>query len=231
VLAVTDEVRADLESVHGVPPDRIDVIPYPIDLGRFGGRNGRGVRSSLGVANGDPLALFIGHDFQRKGLEEAIGSLVELADLHLVVVGEGDKARYGRLAESLGVGRRVHFAGSTTEPEQFFREADVFLLPTREDVWGISLVEAMAAGVPIVTTASAGAAGLVRAAGAGVVLEDGSPAVLGPTVGSLLADARARSEMGRRGRRAAAAYGEEAFARALLKAYEAVLAERRGGQS
>lgn len=231
VLAVTDEVREDLQAVHGVPAERIDVVPYPVDTERFAGRNGRVLRGSLGLREDDRIALFVGHDFERKGLEEAIGSLAGLEGLHLVVVGEGDEARYSHLADGLGVGRRVHFVGATPEPERFFREADLFLLPTREDVWGISLVEAMAAGLPVVTTATAGAAGIVRSARAGVVLEQGSPEVLGPALRALLADSDGRSDMGRRGREAAAAYGEEAYSRTVLEIYERVVSERRGARS
>lgn len=231
VLAVTDEVRADLEQVHGIPADRIDVLPYPVDLELFTGRNGHELRESLGLDGKARIALFVGHDFQRKGLEEAIASLTGLEDVHLVVVGEGDEARYARLADASGLGGRVHFVGATAEPERFFRMADVFLLPTREDVWGISLVEAMAAGLPVVTTGTAGAADLVRSAEAGLVLADRSPRELGSAVRAVLGDESRRLEMGRRGRDAAAAFGVEAFSRRVGSIYERVLAERGGSRS
>jgi glycosyltransferase involved in cell wall biosynthesis len=220
IMAVTDEVKRDLQAVHGVPADKIEVIPYPVDVERFAKQRDGSVRRALGLESTDILALFVGHDFERKGLAEAIAALVDLDErVRLVVVGRGDQDSYIRLARRAGVAQRVHFVGGTDSPERHFCDADVFVLPTREDVWGIALIEAMAASLPIVTTDAAGAARIVTEAGAGLVLSGRESATLRAALGSLARDSRLRDAMGRRGRAAARRFGIDAYAEAVLAGY------------
>ena len=175
VAAVSERVADDLVLVHGVPRERISVVPYPIDLERFRDVEANGIRGRLGVDGDERLLLFVGHDFERKGLSEAIGAVAGLPDAHLAVVGRGPQREYEAAARRAGVAGRVHFVGGTEEPERLFAAADLFLLPTRNDVWGIAILEALAAGVPVVTTEAAGAADVVRSSAAGVVLANGDP--------------------------------------------------------
>lgn len=229
VIAVTEQVREDLVEVHRVPRDLIDVIPPPIDLRRLVGPDGNGarLRDRLGLG-AEPVLLFVGHSFERKGLAEAIRALDGLHPLaHLVVVGAGKEQRYRALADRLGVGRRVHFAGPTDSPDEFYRGADVFVLPARGEPWGIPLVEAMAAGVPVVTSAVAGAARVVEEAGAGLVLTDCSDECLREALATLLRDPAHRRAMGERGRAAAESFSAESVAAATIETYRRVQEERR----
>src|ERR1022692_641214 len=112
VIAVTERVADDVMRVHGVPSERIDIIPPPIDVACFANRNGSNVRSELGLAPSARVLLFVGHDFERKGLDDALISLAGLDETaHLVVVGGSDPTRPKRQAEQLGVAPRVHFVG------------------------------------------------------------------------------------------------------------------------
>jgi glycosyltransferase involved in cell wall biosynthesis len=227
VLAVTEEVRQDLQEVHGVPAELIDLIPYAIDTERFGGRADGALHRLLGLPDDAVVALFVGHDFKRKGLAEAVEALVRVpGSVHLVIAGQAEQAPFAGLATTRGVGDRVHFLGGTDRPEELFRAADLFLLPTREDVWGITIIEAMAAGLPVVTTAVAGAAEEVRRARAGMVLRSGTPSEIAEAVSVVARDPEGRREMGQRGRPAAARFSLESHARAVLSVYERVVAER-----
>lgn len=227
VIAVTPEVRDDLVRVHRVAPDAIDLIPYPVDLARFAD-DAPVDRESLGLPSDRPVLLFVGHDFERKGLAQLIRALPGLEPAPcLAVVGGGDRAPYEELARSLGVADRLRFLGATDRPDRLYRAADVFVLPTRRDVWGMTIVEAMAAGVPVVTTRAAGAAAEVAAADAGVVVPGPDPAALRAALAGLLADPDARTAAGERGRRAAARFGVEDHARAVLATYERAIATRR----
>jgi glycosyltransferase involved in cell wall biosynthesis len=227
VIAVTDEVRRDLIEVHAVSPDRIDVIHPPVEVERFRRADGGAVRAELRLEAAEAVLLFVGHDFARKGLANAIGALVGLPDtVHLVVVGEGERGPFENLAGHAGVRERVHFVGPTEEPERYFAAADVLVLPTLQDPWGITLVEAMAAGVPAVTTAVAGASAALRAAEAGIVLDEGAPDELGPALAALLEDAPRRRELGARGRAAAERFGLERHLDLVLRVYEQARAER-----
>src|SRR5262249_31037731 len=75
VIAVTDQVRDDLVRFHRVPLDAVDVIPPPIDLERLGAAEPIGIRGRLRLTWGEPLLLFVGHAFQRKGLDRLILAL------------------------------------------------------------------------------------------------------------------------------------------------------------
>lgn len=227
VIAVADSVRDDIVTYHGVDPALIDVIPPPVDLARFRAPEPNGIRKRFGIALDDRVLLFVGHDFERKGLTEAIGALQQLGPRdHLLVVGSGNQAPYRKLADELGVAGLVHFAGGTEEPERFYAEADVVVLPTRHDPVGIPIIEAMAAGLPVVTTPGAGAAAAVEAARAGVLVPDRAPRELGDAVASLLRDPDRARELGRRGRESARHFGLEAHTISVLAVYEKAMMSR-----
>jgi glycosyltransferase involved in cell wall biosynthesis len=120
------------------------------------------------------LILFCGHDFKRKGLDRAIAALARMSQpAHLVVVGGvagGRLPEYEQLVATLGVVDRVHFAGARHDTHRFFQAADVFVLPTRVDTWGITVVEAMATGIPAIVTDVAGSASFVEDGVSGYVL-------------------------------------------------------------
>jgi len=223
-LAVTDEVRRDLLEVHGVPEDRIEVQSNPVDIQSFRAARRGSLREVIGIGGEVPLALFVGHGFQRKGLSDAIAALAGLDDkTHLAVVGGGDPEPYSRLALELGTRHRVHFVGATQTPEAYFRDADLFLLPTHEDVWANTVVEAMAAGLPVVTTDAAGASSLVEESGAGLVVPAGSVRSLREAVARVIGDSTLSREMGSRGEAAATRYGLESFGKKMLLHYERAL--------
>jgi UDP-glucose:(heptosyl)LPS alpha-1,3-glucosyltransferase len=224
VLAVTDEVRQDLENVHRVPHELIDVIPYAIDLERLANGHRDHARAALGFDDSALLLLFVGHGFERKGLREIIKALPALDPAsHLIVVGSGDHRRYARTAANLGVLTRVHFVGRTQTPEQFYAAADLLVLPTRYEPWGLPIIEAMAAGIPVITTAIAGAAAVVEHAGAGVVLTEASSEAVKNAIASLLHNPQLRHAMGARGRAAAQQFSADERAKRVLEAYERAL--------
>jgi glycosyltransferase involved in cell wall biosynthesis len=195
LVAATEQVKQDVRDLYAFPAERIDVLPYPIDFGAIRAASGADARRLIQVDAGARLVLFLGNDFYRKGLDRAIRVLPKLPrDVHLLVAGEGPTLPFRRLASSLGVEARAHFLGHADRPERFLGDADLLLLPTREDVWGIALIEAMAAGVPIVTTAAAGASTVVAEAAAGLVVEPFSTDALAEAVTRSLGD----SESGRR---------------------------------
>jgi glycosyltransferase involved in cell wall biosynthesis len=221
LVAATEEVRDDLCTMFRVSAGDIDVLPYPIDVEAIRTAPPAGVRSSFRLGLDDVVLLFLGNDFYRKGLDESVRVLAQLPpNTHLVVVGSGDTSRYTRLSEQLGVAARVHFAGATETPEGFLKDADVFFLPTREDVWGIALIEAMAAGVPVVTSAAAGASSIVREAGAGIVVDDYETRSFVEALRALVTDPERRHSLGARGPVAAGVFDARHLAPRLVSALE-----------
>jgi glycosyltransferase involved in cell wall biosynthesis len=230
VIAVTDEVRRDLEDVHGIPSAAISVVPLPLTFAPSAVRPA-GVRAMFDIPAEAPILVFVGHSFERKALADLVGALAGLDPAaHVVVVGNGKRAVYEARAEKLGVAHRLHFVGGDDSPERYLAEADVFVLPTRQEPWGMTIIEAMALGVPVVTTSVAGAAAEVERADAGIVLDDAAPEALRAALSGLLRDPERRREMGARGRKASERFTAQAFARAFLDACAPILDPRRGGK-
>jgi UDP-glucose:(heptosyl)LPS alpha-1,3-glucosyltransferase len=232
VIAVTERVRRDLVEVHGVPPELVDVLPPPIDIEAFSAPADGAVRRELSIGPDETLLLFVGHDFDRKGLGDAIAALAGLpAATHLVVVGDGDVTRAQAAVQRAGIEGRVHFVGRTAEPQRYYGAANLLVLPTRQEPWGIPLIEAMAAGVPTLTTSVAGAAPLVESLGTGVVLADPTVPELRAAIAGLIADPDRRARMSIAGLREISRFGVAEQARQTVAIYERVLSKGNNGRS
>ena len=121
-----------------------------------------------------PLIVFASMDFRRKGLDSLLSALARLndRDVRLLVLGAGDIARYGRIAKSLGVEKRVLFAGRQSSIARFYGAGDLFVLPTVYEPFPNVNLEAMACGTPVITTASAGGADIIEPGHNGYVIPD-----------------------------------------------------------
>lgn len=167
IVAIARLGRAEIESWYGVPPARLAVVFNGVDLDRFHPRNrgvhGAGARAEVGVPVEARVALFVGSGFERKGLATAIAALAaERAAAHvLLVVGKGRTGPYQELAERLGVATRVVWLGPRPDPERWYGAADVVILPTRYEPFGNVHLEALASGVPVLTSRRAGGAELI----------------------------------------------------------------------
>jgi UDP-glucose:(heptosyl)LPS alpha-1,3-glucosyltransferase len=175
-------VKRDLIACHGVPESSIEVIHNGVDLRRFNPtrRTGTGaaLRESLGWGRQHTVLLFLGRGFGRKGLDrllEAFASVVpSRPELRLLVVGR-DRGRpaYERQAKSLGLSRLVHFTGEVEDPEVCYGAADLYVLPARYDPFAFSVLEALATGLPVITTDRTGASELLDESVGSIVSADG----------------------------------------------------------
>ncbi len=135
---------------------RIAVVPSGIDVAAFArGERSQALRASLGVASDDKMVLCVGRLGREKNLELAIEAFARLSDARtrLVVIGDGPhRAALERLALRAGVAARVTFAGELPRERlpDIYASADAFVFPSRTDTQGLVLVEALAAGLPIV---------------------------------------------------------------------------------
>ena len=183
-IANSKLVARQARRLYGVPGGRITVI-YPwIDRLRFNSQT-RGrwrsiMRRELGIGEHEVALLFAANNFKRKGLALLLAALAKSHQtdvrLRLIVVGGGAIAKFRRRAKRLGIAEAVVFTGAVAEIERYFAAADVFALPTRYDPCATVCLEAMACGLPVLTTALNGAAefidegenGFVLAADAGI---------------------------------------------------------------
>ncbi len=154
-VAVSQRVVGELATFHGIPADRITVIPNGTDLERFTPDGERaGLRAQFAIPEDAPLLLFVGHEFDRKGLSHLIGALSQpgCGTAHVVAVGAGDVAAYAALAAAAGVAARVHFTGPRRDLPAIYRDADAFVFPTAYETFSLVCMEAMACGLPVFAT-------------------------------------------------------------------------------
>ena len=156
-VAVSSRVAAELERIYAVPASRIRVISNGIDLQRFSrsAESGAAVRRLFNIPLDAKLLLFVGHEFQRKGLAHIIGALDKLGDdTWLLVVGSDNPAPFRKLAPR--VQDRVIFAGARSDLPQLYSAADAFVLPTAYETFSLVCMEAMACALPVFATAAGG---------------------------------------------------------------------------
>ncbi|MCH8829866.1 MAG: glycosyltransferase family 4 protein, partial [Planctomycetes bacterium] len=118
-----------------------------------------------GVSPHAPLLLFASMDFAGKGLSSVLQALKDSRhrDARLLVLGQGPIRKFARIAGRLGVGERVIFAGRRNEIQRFYGAADLCLLPTAYEPFPNVNLEAMACGIPVVTTTTSGGGDLIEA--------------------------------------------------------------------
>jgi glycosyltransferase involved in cell wall biosynthesis len=164
MTAVSELVKEELEEHYQLASVPIDVIPNGVDPDRF--RHDPDMRERererLGLSEGELAALFVGGDWQRKGLEIAIAAVAD-AGWRLIVVGRGDEPAWAVKAQERGA--RVHFCGHLPDPANVFCAADAFILPSYYEGFALVVIEAAAAGLPLLVTDTTGAASLVDRSG------------------------------------------------------------------
>jgi len=174
------QARQDIMRHYGIPASRMQVIYNGVEHARFHpdvrARFREQQRAAWGVAADEMVLLLVGSGFHRKGLSyllQALGELHRRGITHVraVVVGKGHPRPYQRLAARLGVADRVHFAGLCPEVERLYAAADVLVLPTLYDPFANACLEAMACGLPVLTTDANGAAELLHDGIDGCVLK------------------------------------------------------------
>jgi UDP-glucose:(heptosyl)LPS alpha-1,3-glucosyltransferase len=208
VVAVSQMCVRDYQRFHDVPAERIRLVYHGTDNQRFSpahrDRWREEFRDRLGVCEDEVVLLFVGHDYQRKGLSTAVHAARRLAaegaPVRLVVV--GGKKRRPQPAIDLP-NRVVINVGAIDDPVPYYAAADVFVLPTFYDPCSLSVSEAVASGLPSVTTRFNGAAELLTEGVDGSVISD--PADDAELAGALrpLLDQNVRQRMGEAARKLA----------------------------
>jgi UDP-glucose:(heptosyl)LPS alpha-1,3-glucosyltransferase len=221
----SEMVRDELVARYALPMDRLVVILNGVDLERFHPSRrqavGERVRESVGGGAG-PVWLLAGNGFRRKGVDTALRALARggPADAVLWVAGADPAPPWRRLADELGVGRRVRFLGPRSDLEDIYAAADALILPTRYDAFANVCLEAAAAGLAVVTSGANGAARWIGEAG--LVVDDPEDFTGFAKALDALADPMTREQLGAAARRRAEALGWPEHVRALRGLYERV---------
>jgi len=235
IVTVSEEEQAQARAAGITPVGFAATVPNPIDLDRFhsavelaSGTDDRSgpVRRSLGLG-GKPMVLCVGRLCRQKGQDLLVDSWPRVAEAvpgaQLVLVGDGPDA--ARLAKRRTAD--IHLLGVRRDVPALLAEADVVAMPSRWEGMSLAMLEALAAGKPVVISDVGGAAETVGQ-GAGAIVDIGDTTQLSWEISRRLLDRRLREEEGQRGREIVRAnhHSLEATVTALQQVYERVLARR-----
>jgi D-inositol-3-phosphate glycosyltransferase len=243
ILANCDEEADDLVRHYDARPERIEVVPPGVDHAFFSPGDRDGARAALGWTDADrissaggrgaaqhPVLLFVGRIQPLKGLDVAVGTLAELDDpsAELVVVGgpsgadgPGELAKVLDLAHELRVADRIRWV----EPQPhhllstWYRAADLVLVPSRSESFGLVALEAAACGRPVVAAAVGGLRTIVEHGRTGLLVEGRDPASYAAAVDRVLSDDALAASMGAAGAERAGRYTWSTTAARLRRLY------------
>ena len=179
VVAISDMVRRHFEHYYQLDPANLRMVRMAIDLDRFDEcdrpRRRLEWREHWGLAPEHTVGLFAGMNYRLKGLEpllRAVALLPNSTPFRLLVAGNPKTAPYERLARRLKIADRVRFAGYCDDMRNCYFAADFFVHPTFYDPCSLVVLEALACGLPVVTTRYNGAAEVMRPPREGYVIDD-----------------------------------------------------------
>lgn len=233
VVTVCDAFARELRERRGVPSEKLFVQHNSIRPGRrVGDEEVNALRSRLGLHKGERVVLTIGRLSREKAQADLLRAFSRLADAgaaRLVVVGDGpERAGLERLASERGLNGRVVFAGQTSDVAPFYAAAHVFALPSHSEGSPYVLLEAMAAGLPVVATSVGGVPEIVADGESALLVAPRDEEALASALGRLLSDpALARALASKASGLAATRYAPETQLRSLARLYGEVVAGAR----
>jgi glycosyltransferase involved in cell wall biosynthesis len=234
LAAVSRGVATELARHYPSVPVRL--TPNGVDIKRFAPHAGSRdrLRREEAVARDGLVALFVGGDWERKGLSIAIKGVAAArdrgAEVRLWVIGRGQEPGFRQLAKRAGVAKDVRFFGPRTDVERFCQAADVLLLPSSYEAAPLVAYEAAASGLPVVATRTNGIDDLVGANDAGILVTR-SPQAVGDALARLAADTALREAMGAEGRRRTAKLTWDHSVAIVVDLYGSLLRRSRPDQS
>ena len=178
IIATTLEVQRDLQAFYGVPAEDVTIIPNGYSPNEFSESkrlaSREETRRSLGINEDEVVALFVANELDRKGFDTILRAmrLLDHKTVKLLVVSRVPAATVLRRAHNAGVGDRVLACGHTDDVARYHSAADIFVLPTQYEAFCLAILEALASGLPVVTTRVPGAADAIREGINGITISE-----------------------------------------------------------
>jgi glycosyltransferase involved in cell wall biosynthesis len=205
-VCVSEGVAEELREHYPEAADRIVTIHNGVDTETFapgvGRVQARAMRAALEIPPERLVAVFVGSEWQRKGLHALIQALALSREWDLVVAGSGDEEHYSELADSLGVGEAVHWLGVAREVQLVYALGDAFVLPSSYETFSLVTFEAAASGLPILAAPVSGVRELIRDGQNGFLIAP-EPQAIAERLGELAADPALRMRLGHAARQSA----------------------------
>lgn len=211
-VCVSEGVAEEIREHFPAHAERTITIPNGVDVDAFApgsrGEEVAALREALTIDEHRRVAIFVGSEWQRKGLEAVIRALALAEGWLLLVVGSGDRERYEALAEQEGVADAVRWVGVSRDVAPLYQLADVFVFPTSYEAFPLVALEAAASGLPILATPVNGVRELVTDGVNGFLIA-ADPADIAGRLRALADDPLLLERLGRAARSAALEYSWE----------------------
>ncbi|HLF78256.1 MAG TPA: glycosyltransferase, partial [Dehalococcoidia bacterium] len=237
VICATEAEAKLLRQLYAASGDKVSVIPLGVDLDRFRPGDKGSARQALGLKD-ERIVLFVGRIEPLKGVDILINAAALLesdVDCSVLIVGgdAGSRSQVKRLQElarTRGIEHRVAFVGAVDHETLplYYNAADVCVVPSHYESFGLVAVEAMASGVPVVASRVGGLAGTVKDGETGYLIPWLCPEPFAERIELLLDNDPLRQNLGEAAREAVGRYRWEYVAEAVLALYESVTAGDRG---
>jgi len=233
-LPVSSLTKEKLLQEYRKEPEKIQVIHPGVDIEKFQRFDREScrkeIREHFGIDSSDIVILFVSMNFEIKGLNYVITAVGKAKasypshNLKLLIVGKGDYKKYGALAQKADIKENVIFAGVHKENlEKIYLASDIFMMLSRFDTFGMTVLEAMAASLPVIISSNVGAKDLVREGINGFVIEDTDNAdMVCEKIGFML-DSKTKITMTKEACNTALNNGWDAVAKRVENIYEKML--------
>jgi D-inositol-3-phosphate glycosyltransferase len=194
VIATTEKEKLSLQKYYNVLPEKISVIPCGVNLELFYPLDKLQSRRTLGLKEGN-IILFVGRIERLKGIDKIIQAMPYIANLnpYLLIVGEdgnraGEKLTLKNMAENLGVANSISFTGLAdyNKLPMYYNAADVCVLPSYYESFGLVPLESLACGTPMVATDVGDLRNIIIQGKTGYVVSGNSPQILAEKLGAIL---------------------------------------------
>lgn len=200
-FAVSRDIARELVEELGWPEEKVEVVYNAVDPRRLDVEAPPGLREQLGGGDDRPLVLTPARLDAQKGHRFLFEAIAEVPDAIFVLAGEGpERESLEALAAQLGISERVRFLGRREDVPQLLAACDVFALPSLYEGSSLAVLEAMAVGVPVVSSAIGGTDELIEDGESGLLVPPGDAAALAAALRRVLGDGELRRRLAARAR-------------------------------
>jgi len=229
-LPVSSLVKIKVLEAFKIDERKIRVIHPGVDVERFqydNPHNRKEIRQAFGISDTDFLILFVGMNFEVKGLDSLLSAIALLKSeydndqVKVLVIGKGDTKKYKTLAHRLGIGKQLIFSGVRNDMEKIYQAGDILVMLSKFDTFGMVVTEAMAASLPVIISETVGAKDLVIQGENGFVVDREDIKMIGSKINLMLNKVK-RLEMGKKAHHTALNNTWEQMTLKVLNVYEAL---------
>ncbi len=231
VICATEQERDQIQQLYAADPAKISVIPLGVDVGRFKPDDKEAARAALGLKD-ERIVLFVGRIEPLKGIDILINAAAMLdsdVDCSVLIVGGDDStkvqlSKLRELAKLRGIDHRVAFTGAVDHDKLplYYNAADICVVPSHYESFGLVAVEAMASGLPVVASRVGGLTGTIKDGETGYLVPWLCPEPFAERIELLLDNEPLRRNLGEAAREAVGRYRWENVAAGVLDVYDAL---------